>query len=462
MNKPNVLWITLDSVRADHTNLNDYEYNTTPFINSLAEENAGISLRQCFSHSMYTQPSSGAILTGTPPIKNTLGVSGESLPDSVVTVPERFSDSGYHTACLSRNSYVSSATGLDRGFDEFQWIAAATMYKLHPFTLFRYFANIRNHSAGLAPDSAKHASPFLINETAKRWLSKFESRSDPFFFYIHYNEPHRPYYPPIRYLDRYTDGIAMSPSEAAEFAMEVHYNLEEIIANGCNLTEDQWDALIAMYDAEIAYTDHMVGELISHVRSLDIGETIFVVTADHGELFGEYGLLSHKYVLNSAVTHVPLVVHGLDGFTAGPDDILQHSDVMVTLLEYVGGDTEGMVGTDLRTGRPEFAVSQRGPVDFDNLLEINSSFDTSLFHRSTLSSLRTDRFIYQRSEDRSELFERPNETTDVSQTYPEVVEELDDKLSQWMDKYGQPADEGREGDFSSAKEKQLRDLGYLD
>ena len=462
MSRPNVVWITLDSVRADHTSLNGYERETTPFLRSLVEEPAGTAFRQCFAHSKSTHPSSGAILTGTPPRHNTVGVTGDKLPPTVPSVAERFGRAGYRTACLSRNSYVSPATGLDRGFDRFQWLASATLHQLHPGTILRYVANIRRHSAGLALDTAKHASPFLMNDTAKRWLAEFETDTEPFFFYLHYNEPHRPYYPPNTYLDRFTDGLAMSADEAAAFAMEFHYTLDEIIATGCDLTDDEWDAIFAMYDAEIAYTDHMVGNLVRYLRTLDLGDTVVVVTADHGELFGEYGLLAHSYVLNDAVTHVPLVVHGLGDLEAGPDDIVQHGDVMKTLLESVGGDTEGMAGTDLRTGRPAFAVSQRGPIDVDDLLDINPEFDASRFHHSTLTALRTERFVYQRSENGSELFERPDETTDVSNTYPNVAESLDATLSGWLEANAEPAGAGRPGDFSASNERQLRDLGYLE
>ena len=335
------------------------------------------------------------------------------------------------------------------------------MHQLHPVTLLKYLVNIRPHSAGLALDTAKHASPYLMNDTAKRWLSDFEAEPDPFFLYIHYNEPHRPYYPPNSHLERFTDEIAMSADEAAEFAIEFHYNLDEMIANGCDLTDDEWEAIFALYDAEIAYTDHMVGRLVDHVRSLDVGETIFVVTADHGELFGEHGLLAHSYVLDAAVTHIPMVIHGLGDLAIDPDDIVQHADVMRTLVERAGGDTEGMVGTDLRAESPPFAVSQRGPVDFDDLLSYNPGFDADRFHRPTLTALRTDRFVYQRSDEGADLFERPDETTDVSDRYPAVVAELDETLSAWLAENGRPADEGRAGDFSPSKRRQLEDLGYL-
>ena len=189
MYRPNVVWITLDSVRADHTNLNGYERETTPFLRELADDDAGTAFRQCFAHSKSTHPSSGAILTGTPPTHNTVGVSGEKLPESVPSVAERFGEAGYRTACLSRNSYVSEATGLDRGFDRFQWLAYSTMHELHPVTLLKYFANVRSHSAGLVLDTAKHASPYLMNDTAKRWLSDLEANSDPFFFYLTTTSP---------------------------------------------------------------------------------------------------------------------------------------------------------------------------------------------------------------------------------------------------------------------------------
>ena len=269
------------------------------------------------------------------------------------------------------------------------------MHQLHPVTLLEYFADIRSHSAGLALDTARHASPYLTNDTAERWLSDFEAEPDPFF--VHYDEPHQPYYPPNSHLERFTGEIAMSADEAAEFAIEFHHNLDEMIADGCDLTDDEWEAIFVLYDAEIAYTDHMIGRLVDHVRSLDVGGTIFVVTADHGELFGEYGLLAHSYVLDAAVTHVPMAVHGPDDLAADPDDIVQHADVIRTLVGRAGGDTEGMVEPDLRAESPSFAVSQRGPVDFDDLLSYDPGFDADRFHRPTLTALRTDRFVYQRS-----------------------------------------------------------------
>ncbi len=460
MDAPNVVWITLDSVRSDHTTMDGYERDTTPAIADLGA--SGHSFPTCISHSKSTQPSSGAILTGLAPSRNTVGFSGDVLPDGVTTVADRFSDAGYHTACLSRNSFVSSATGLDRGFDRFQWLASETITDLPASTLLKYLLNIRKHSAGLTRDTAKHASPYLMNETAKRWLDDFDDE-EPFFFYLHYNEPHRPYYPPLSYIDEYTDDIEMDPREAAEFAVDVHYNMEEIVANGCDLTDREWEALRAMYDAEIAYTDEMVGRLVDHVRSLPLGDTVVVVTADHGELFGEHGLLSHRYVLSDAVTRVPMVVSGLDeDLAASENDIVQHADVMRMLLAAADADTDGMLGVDLRSETREYAVSQRGPVDFDVFYGYNEDFDASAFHLPALTALRTDEYRYQESESGSDLFALPDEETDVSDEHPDVAAELSEELGAWFEEHGSPVDASESGEFSGAVQRQLRDLGYLE
>ncbi|WP_277541087.1 sulfatase [Haloarcula laminariae] len=461
MAPPNIVWITLDSVRADHTSLGDYRRDTTPNMAELGD--SGTTFRSCIAHSKSTLPSSGAILTGYTPSRNTLGIEGNVLPESVPTIPERFSELGYRTACLSRNSYVSSATGLDRGFDRFQWLSSSTIRSVGPRTLLKYLLNIRRHSAGLTLDTAKHASPYLMNETAKGWLDDFAADGDPFFFYLHYNEPHRPYYPPLSYLDKYADDLSMSAEEAAAFALDVHYNMEEYVANGCEFTDDEWDALVAMYDAETAYTDMMVGKLVEYVRSLPLDDTVVVVTADHGELFGEYGLLSHRYVLHDAVTHVPMVIDGLEtDLAAGSDDIVQHADVMATLLAMAGGDHEDLMGRDLREESREFAISQREPTTLDSITQHNPSFDTSWFHEGLLTALRTEAHRFQRSEGRTELFELPDERTDVAADRPELAAELGSTLESWMETHGTPATDAETGEFSGAVQRQLEDLGYLD
>jgi uncharacterized sulfatase len=459
---PNVLWITLDSVRTDHTTMGGYHRDTTPELQRITDMDSGGWYSECIAHSNTTRISTASIITGTYPSHH--GVRrNRVLPAGLDTVPEILSREGYHTIGISRNA--NSSMGFDRGFDDFEWIASSTFLDaVDASTIVKYGLNIRRHSAGFTTDTAKHATPFIINDMAKRRIDRFEGRDQPFFMYLHYNEPHRPYYPPLPYLDRYTDDIAMSTEEAAEVAMEMHHNAHEIIAGGVDYTEEEWAALLAMYDAEIAYTDACVGRLVDHVRSLDLGDTVVVVTADHGELFGEHGLLTHKMVLHDALINVPLVTLGFEHVGVETDDIVQHADVMQTLVAMAGGDTAQFQGIDLRHETREYAVSQDWEIDhfIEEFQGYNPDFDASRYHTPLLTCLRDHDFKFQRSEEGSELFALPHEEADVADEHPEVAERMAAELEAWMERFGEPVSDGEEQEeFSDAMKDQLEDLGYL-
>jgi len=459
---PNIVWLTLDSVRVDHTSMGGYRRDTTPHLQRVADSSEGEWYSNCSAHANSTRVSVPSIITGTYPSHH--GVRGNlTLPDELETVPEILSRNGYHTIGLSRNA--NSSMGFDRGFDEFKWISSDTFLSAVDFsTIVKYTLNIRRHSAGFATDTAKHATPFVLNDMAKRRVKSCAGSDEPFFLYLHYNETHRPYFPPLPYLDRYTDKIAMTAEEVAEFAMEMHYNCDEIIADGTNFSEDEWDALHAMYDAEIAYTDECVGRLFDYVRSLNIGETIFIITADHGELFGEQGMLAHKIVLHDHLINVPLVTHGFDDVSCTSVDLLQHADLMETLVSMVGGNTAQFQGVNLRSESREYVISQTWGAEeyLQYLRDINPEFDDSSYYKSLLTCVRDEEFKYQESKDRSELFVLPDETTDVSDQHPQKVDELSRFLEDWFESDGQPVSTTeRRGEFTDAMKEQLADLGYL-
>jgi len=253
----------------------------------------------------------------------------------------------------------------------------------------------------------------------------------------------------------------MTANEAVKRSMEIHRNIEDIIADGYTLSETDEMALVAMYDAEIAYTDEMIGRLFDHIQSLDLEDTIIVVTADHGELFGEHGLLGHTITLNDAVTNVPLVVHGLDNLSVSDDDIVQHPDLMHTLIAMIDGRTEQMQGVDLRRNKRTYAISQRGPLTFSKYKQ-GSAFDTSPFHEQMFTTFRSDRFRYLWSKNRSELFEIPDEYTDVIKQYPQVAEQFEAELTSWLSEEGQPVSRGTKDDLTESMRRQLRDLGYVE
>lgn len=310
----------------------------------------------------------------------------------------------------------------------------------------------------------KHNKTFVMQQCVNRWLEDLAAGREPFFLYTHCPNPHLPYTPPRKYLERFTDDIAYSAEEALEFSLSVYADRDEMIrriADGCQFTEDERDALVAMYDAEIAYADEFVGSLFDTVQRLDTGDIVFVVTGDHGDLFGEQGVLGHNLVLDDHLTNVPMVVHGLDGLDPVRDEVIQHADVTKTVAERLGVSHEQFSGVALREGPPEAAVSQRGIAHFDEYLEADPAFDTARYHEEPLTAYRTAEYKFLSSADRRELFELPDEETDVSDRYPDVADRLNERVEATLqDMHIRDASAG-EAAYTDAMEQQLSDLGYL-
>lgn len=458
--RPNVIWLTLDSVRYDHTSLGEYDRDTTPNIRALADQDNATSFSACFSHARSSHASVPSILSGTYPSRHRTHFGNrDQFPEELPLVSELLDDAGYHTIGISNNGYASSLTNLDRGFDEFTLLGSTPQEIVQSagvIDLLKYLINIRRHSVGFKLDSHAHSGGYLMNQLVKEAVG---DANDPFFCYVHYNEPHRTYYPPLPYLDRFTDEIEMEPAEAASFALDVHHNLVEIVANGCDLNAAEMDALMAMYDAEIAYTDALVGELLDLIDQRS-GETIVVVTADHGELFGEDDMLAHKYSMHNAVLNVPMVVAGPGGLS--DTGVIQHSDIVRTILEIAGANTETIQGVDLRTDTREYAISQSGESNVTPLIESNPDFDRSKFCTAEYSTIQNAEYKYVQRPDDLQLYRLPDESTNSIQEFEEQAAEMDTWLSGWLDTEGQAIGSGSEAQLDSEMRSRLANLGYLD
>lgn len=458
--RPNIIWLTLDSVRQDHTSMDGYHRDTTPNIQAIADREDGVAFSSCFSHARASATSIPSILSGTYPSRHrTYYGDRTAFPDELPLVAELLADVGYTTAAVSNNGYASSLTGVDRGFDEFTLLGSTPVEILRSAgirSVLKYLTNIRQHSVGFKTDFHAHSGAYLVNEIAER---KISGADEPFFLYVHYNEPHRAYYPPLPFLDRFTDELPMSAEAAATLAMEIHHNLVEIVANGCELDTDDMAALKAMYDGEIAYTDERVGELYETIQR-ELGETIIVITADHGELFGEDDMLAHKYSMHNAVLNVPMVIQGLSGLSN--EGIIQHSDVMRTLLEVAGAETETIQGVDLRSETREYAISQSPPGSIEPLLEYNPEFDRSKFPTKAYSVIQNGEFKFVARPDMPRFYKLPDESSDLRSEYPERTKQMEKQLSEWLATAGSRVGTGENIDIDEQMRSRLADLGYLD
>jgi uncharacterized sulfatase len=476
--RPNILWITVDSVRADHTTLHGYHRETTPELDRIASSKKGVRFEHGIAHSTRTPVFVPSVMTGLYPSQHQLlgKRSGHLIPESLTTAPELFAESGYRTIGVSENSYAGEAKGLDERFDEFVGNTTPTLnldslLSHDGMMLGRYILNAREHGPGLTLDRTAHKDQrsFFTTEVVKRKLRNASSTEEPFFCYVHYNDVHHAYLPPMSYRSDFIGETDATAQEAIEFARDMHENLYEYIAEGIPFTETQWEMLRAMYDAIIKYVDSCVGSLFDFVQN-QIENTIVVITADHGDLFGEEGLLGHHIVLHDGLIHVPLVVHGLDGIDQCTQHPTQHIDVMQTLLSVAGADTSQFRGYTLTEECRDIAISQdlRGTVDdddaqnYERIRKYNPDIDLSHLPVSLLTSVRTADYKLLHTEEWTKLYRLPNESTDVKENEPNVYKELLTFVQNWLDSEGQPLDiTSDKGELSDETEQQLRDMGYL-
>jgi uncharacterized sulfatase len=458
----NVIWITVDSLRADHTSVHGYDRDTTPNLARIGEE--GAVFEKCIAHSVATAASTASIVTGTYPSHHqvAMGEAVGEIPEELSTAAELFSAAGYHTGCVTTNPRVS-LVGADAGFDEFYDVSRSTLLQLSNLTTtVRFLTNLRSHSVGPTTDSLAHSFSLILNDLARQWIESVPD-DEPFFLYLHYNEPHRPYRPPLAWEDRFAEEIDASTSEAIEIAVDLHENATRYIADSLPISDREWEAIEAMYDAEIAYTDEMIGRLLETIHS-PADETALVVTADHGELLGERGLYGHLHTVIDPLVHVPAVAWGLPGISGRRSDIVQHADLMKTVLSVAGTEVNQFnAAVNVESETREFAVSQERVVDYKTYTDCNPSFEVTGRPIGAIDGLRTQDFKLVSHDAGTALYQLPNEKQDISDEESKRVERLQETLSEWRTRTGKPLTEpATEDNYDEATRRRLTDLGYLE
>ncbi|MDP8254998.1 MAG: sulfatase [Candidatus Alcyoniella australis] len=269
-----VVLISIDTLRADHLGCYGYERAFTPVLDRLAEE--GVLFEQVASLSPWTLASHVTMLSAQNPLAHGVTSIRLRIPQRTFLLQELLSNAGYATGAAVSNFLLSPDYGFAQGFQSYV-----------------YLPEQRGEWAAAAARE-------FFDHNAKR----------PFFFFLHTYDPHYPYDAPLFYNDRFWKNRPEPlgfPDSFPEFARE---NLE--------LTAEQLEYVLARYDAEVAYSDHVVGQTISELQRLGIyDQALIVVTSDHGEEFLDHGFLGHSVTLYDEVLHVPLIVKLPHGRLAG-------------------------------------------------------------------------------------------------------------------------------------------------
>lgn len=343
---PNVIFIIVDALRADHVSAYGYERPTTPNLDTLM--GSGVRFAEATSPSSWTFPSNVAMLTGRTPQRIRMddwGSYSAVVPQEESLLAEVMKSGGYRTAGFITNYYLDPKFGFARGFDHYQRMD-----------------NKQLDRPRLAGD---------LNKVVFDWLDADEPASgdQPLYLFVYYYDPHSWYDPPPPYDALY------QPDCPSELTPASYGHGERVIAGEDVLSECDVEHLLAFYDGEITYWDFHIDQLLKRLGDDGLlTNALIVLTSDHGQMFGEHGKWSHRNSLYEEVLRVPLFIRFPGVAQAGlvVDTPVSTIDLMPTILDLIDLPTpEGLDGESLRPylegqpgalpNRPVFAEMEAEP-----------------------------------------------------------------------------------------------------
>lgn len=307
----NVLVLVLDTQRADHLSSYGYERQTTPRIDAFARE--GRLFEAAYSNSSWTLPSMASLLTGRLPQVHGAGVMRRPYLDrKFPTLAEEFARRGYATGGFVANGWwCGRQTGLDRGFIRFRDFYGSLGDAVVRTQLGRVYGNSIRPWFG-AKDVLGRKRVGDVNREFLGWLDEIGDR--PFFAFLNYVDVHAPYVAPAPYAGTFSSGDEEEPDEGGINIGAIHGAMPKFIPA-------QYDAMRDAYDESLLSLDAGIGDLLDDLRRRGLlDDTVVVLTADHGESFGEQGMVWHGHSLHVEQIHVPLIVRCPPVVTGGVRD----------------------------------------------------------------------------------------------------------------------------------------------
>jgi arylsulfatase A-like enzyme len=299
--RPNLVLISLDTLRADHLGCYGYRRNTSPNIDRFAE--GAVLFQHTIAPSPWTTPSHASVFTGLHPSIHGAGryiyedpYYDYPIEEKEITLAELARRHGYLTAAYTEGAYVGAALGFAQGFELY---------------------------------SDRRPRPSICAEetfgSALRWVTTYGNL--PFVLFIHTYEPHVPYAPPRRFAEMFDADFT---GTGGAWPLEARSQADRARCE-------------AWYDGEIAYTDTVVGEFLAELERLNLLEdTVVILFSDHGEGFWEHGRCGHGHTLYEEVLRVPLIVRlaGASPPTGRVGREVSLTDLYATCTELLGIDRE--------------------------------------------------------------------------------------------------------------------------
>lgn len=343
MQRPDIIFIVLDTQRADRLGSYGYKKNTSPNLDAFAGN--AVLFERAVSPAQWTIPSHASLFTGRYPTAHRVQQSLHSLSPDLPHIAEILRATGYETVAFCNNPLVGILNnGFKRGFDRFYNYGGAFPsvpqsssslpwpfnHVAEAYTQFlrRISYPIQNFfgrsdlafrvslNALFTPLWSRFANFKGQNERSVRdvitFLREREQRRNkkPLFLFINLMETHLPFWPPGRFVEQQAPYLHES-KEARDTMRRWNreaYRWAAPLAEP--LTELESKVLSDMYDAEVAYQDDYLGPFFKTLHNRAAADnTLTLLTADHGDGLGEHGYMGHAFVAYDELVHVPLVAH---------------------------------------------------------------------------------------------------------------------------------------------------------
>jgi arylsulfatase A-like enzyme len=337
--RKNILFVTIDTLRADYLSCYGHDRPTSPHIDAVAKE--GVVFERCVSQAPWTLPSYSSIFTGLVCESHGVVRRTHKLGFSNVTFVEELALAGYATGAIVSGTFTDAYWGFDQGFDDYDDLGMVVDETDLTGT------HAKHGLDPAAPGPMKEAahqritSPEVV-EKAMHWLDAHRDRR--FCLVAHFFDPHEDF------LEHPGISEKFPPRKvAADFP------------NPRQAGDDATDKLRALYEGEIAFTDQWIGKLLDHVRELGLwDDTIVVVCADHGDQFFEHGdepekCLGHGHSLFNEEVHVPLILRVPGVAAARVVSPVANLEIGPTLLELARAEPGGEWAPQGRSLTPLFA-----------------------------------------------------------------------------------------------------------
>jgi arylsulfatase A-like enzyme len=458
-NQPNILLIVVDTLRSDFISAYGFPHSITPNIDELARE--GVLYENAISASPWTTPSHASLFTGQYPSRN--GVDGRNilLDPASKTLAAELSRNGFQTAGFINNVYIRRQTGLGRGFQQYEefWGRNECSSIMLLVELLREKFNPREDTGAMETRNA-------IND----WLHHDWTTRHPFFLFVHLMEPHAPYGTPASKVQKF-----LPPGVTPQQAAKVNQDPEIFISGKLKMTARDFEILTALYQNDINYVDSVIGGIIQDFKQRNLlDNTLVIFTSDHGEHFGDHGLMSHELSLYDVLLHVPLIIRFPNRHYSGTriKETVQTIDIFPSIMRFLKSESKlDIQGFSLL---PDLFERKNHPYAFSEYNNLRAADKMErrfpdlpparLWNKKVLKSVRDAhwKFIWA-SDGTRELYsiqDDPYEKNNLSQSNPDEVKKLQAVLGKWSTSF-KPSSFYQNEEISREALDELRSLGYV-